>query len=137
MYTPRDSPRDSSSVCPSSLADQDPSAPFYPSSHTSYVLLNNSFGTLCRTVNKTVLWNKTVLHMLTESSHYLSHGTAEIRDPRISKPLRKHTLPMQGAHGANGGSHILPLLCNISPMNTLRVSCYSLPFNSSSLDSKI
>lgn len=56
--------------------------------------------------------------MFSESSHYLVHSRAEIRDPQIPIPLRKYMLLMQGTHWVNGGCHILPLLCDINPMNT-------------------
>ena len=61
--------------------------------------------------------NKTNLQMLTKSSHYLFHGTVEIRDPQISKPLRRKRLTMQGRHQRKGGGCVLPSSCNIHPVN--------------------
>lgn len=101
-------------VCPSSLEDQDPSATH--SIHPALLRMSHStFPFLVKTTRQD--FNKIVLWMFTKSSHYLFHGTAEIRDPQILKPLRKQTLPMQGTQWGKG-EHVLPLLCNINPVNT-------------------
>lgn len=65
--------------------------------------------------------------MLTKSSHYLFHVTAEIRDPSISTPLRKQRLTIQEHNGWREGRATFSLSsCNINPVN---MTADELPFS--------
>lgn len=113
MCIPHETPlfrkKDSLSVCPSSLANQEPSATHSIPPAIIHVPLNNFFPfENCSTLQEQ---NKTILQMLTKSSHYLFHGIAEIRDVKISKPWRTQRMPMQGTHCGKAGAQAPSFLC--------------------------